>query len=250
VLADPRVRLFVAISRSMARQLEGCGVAPRRIRIVPNAVVAPSIDREQRAALRAARRRELDLDAAAPVFLFPALDARRKGLAPLLRTFALVRARLPASVLLLAGPFPGRYRRLAARLGVAGAVRHVGRVDDLTPTLCAADVMVMPTFYDPASKVVMEALCAGTPAITTSYDGSAECIEACGDPAAGAVVGDPRDEAALAAAMVSLAGSAWGGPTPQLRRRLGMDQHVTALEAILDEVRGAASGAAVVAVSA
>ena len=53
-----------------------------------------------------------------------------------------------------------------------------------------------PTFYDPCSGVVIEALACGLPVVTTRYNGAAELMH---PPAEGYVVDDPHDHGALAA---------------------------------------------------
>ena len=59
----------------------------------------------------------------------------------------------------------------------------------------AADFLVHPTFYDPCSLVVLEALACGLPVITTATTAPASC---CGAPQAGYVIDDPHDHEQLA----------------------------------------------------
>jgi UDP-glucose:(heptosyl)LPS alpha-1,3-glucosyltransferase len=87
---------------------------------------------------------------------------------------------------------------LAVRLGVADRVLFLGPVADVRRIYFAADMHVHPTFYDPCSGVVIEALACGLPVITTKFNGAAELMN---PPGVGVVVNDPHDHAALAAAM-------------------------------------------------
>src|SRR5579884_2313241 len=59
----------------------------------------------------------------------------------------------------------------------------------------AADFLVHPTFYDPCSLVVLEALACGLPVITTRYNGASELLHPLQE---GFVIDDPHDHARLA----------------------------------------------------
>jgi UDP-glucose:(heptosyl)LPS alpha-1,3-glucosyltransferase len=65
----------------------------------------------------------------------------------------------------------------------------------------AADLLVHPTYYDPCSRVVLEALAAGLPVITTRFNGAAERITS---GRQGYVLESPDDVAGLAQAIVRL----------------------------------------------
>jgi len=59
-------------------------------------------------------------------------------------------------------------------------------------------VVAHPTWYDPCSRVVLEALAVGLPAVTTRYNGAAEVMEV---GRHGTVIDEPQDVAALAQAL-------------------------------------------------
>src|SRR5262249_28039425 len=96
-------------------------------------------------------------------------------------------------------------QRLAQRLGVADRVVFAGYRADTRDCYFAADFLVHPTFYDPCSLVVLEALACGLPVITTRFNGASELLTSPADGAAeGFVIGDPHDQARLAEAMTKL----------------------------------------------
>jgi len=144
----------------------------------------------------AAERGRLGLSAE-PLLLFVANSFELKGLRTVLRALARVRG----ARLCVVGEGKDRpFRRLATRLGVAPRVEWRGHEPDL-PRLCrAADVLVHPTYYDTAARVVLEALASGVPPVTTCRDGNADLAEAGG----GVVLDDPADAPALAAAVENL----------------------------------------------
>ena len=80
--------------------------------------------------------------------------------------------RSPAN-LILVGPGNDRQHlaELARSLGIAERVRFAGHCPDMRNAYFAADFLVHPTFYDPCSLVVLEALACGLPVITTACNG-------------------------------------------------------------------------------
>ncbi len=128
-----------------------------------------------------------------PLLLFVGHNFALKGLATALRALAL----LPEAGLAVVGRGrPAPYRRLARRLGVAG--RLFWQPDDrhLRALYRAAHLLVHPTHYDTASRVVLESLASGTPSVTTARDGNADLVLASG----GEVLPHPGDADALAGA--------------------------------------------------
>ena len=96
---------------------------------------------------------------------------------------------------------PGAWRQLAARLGVADAVRFTAAVEDIVPYYAAADLYVHPTIYDTCSLVVLEAAACGLPVITTPSNGAAELFH---DGRDIVLLADPADDQGLAAAIQGL----------------------------------------------
>jgi UDP-glucose:(heptosyl)LPS alpha-1,3-glucosyltransferase len=88
-----------------------------------------------------------------------------------------------------------KWHRIAARLGVADHLAFTGPSERVRAFHHAADVLVHPTYYDPCSRVVLEAMVTGLPCATTRWDGASEMIE---DGKNGYILQDPRDTATLA----------------------------------------------------
>jgi UDP-glucose:(heptosyl)LPS alpha-1,3-glucosyltransferase len=125
-----------------------------------------------------------------PTLLFVAHNFELKGLETCLRTLALLEG---VELQVVGNGKRKRFARLAAQLGVADRVQWRGADPELDSLCRMADVLVHPTFYDAAARVVLEALASGTPPITTTRDGNAD-LAARG----GAVLEDPADHARLA----------------------------------------------------
>jgi len=74
----------------------------------------------------------------------------------------------------------------------------LGKVETIANALSIADVAVLPTFYDPCSRFILEALAGGKPVITTRFNGATDLFV---DNRHGKVVDDPRNINALAKAI-------------------------------------------------
>ncbi len=136
------------------------------------------------------------------LLLFVSHNFRLKGLRYLIQAVSLVRAKKSNIKLLVVGRDRAEpYRRLAKKLGCADAVLFAGGVKDLNQYYASADILVHPTFYDPCSLVVLEALASGLPVITTSYNGAGGIIA---EGQEGFVLDDPRDIKVLAVRILSL----------------------------------------------
>ncbi|MGE3181421.1 MAG: glycosyltransferase, partial [Phycisphaerae bacterium] len=118
------------------------------------------------------------------------------GLGPLLRAIAMGS---PSACLLIAGN--GRqtpYVRMAKQLGVGERVAFLGSRFPVSELFAVSTLLCHPTWYDPCSRVVLEALQFGIPVVTTKWNGAAECIR---DGIDGAVISDPDSISELTAAI-------------------------------------------------
>jgi UDP-glucose:(heptosyl)LPS alpha-1,3-glucosyltransferase len=195
--------LVVAISDMVRRHLaEHYRIAAHHVRLLPIATPPERLDESERPRRRAEARARWGLRPEAVVGLFVGMNYRLKGLEPLLH--ALARLRPGALELLVAGkPNAVAMERLAGQLGVSGQVRFLGYCPDMRDAYFAADLLAHPTFYDPCSNVVLEALACGLPVLTSRHNGAAELLRRVpgGDPgerAEGYVIDDPHDHAHLA----------------------------------------------------
>jgi UDP-glucose:(heptosyl)LPS alpha-1,3-glucosyltransferase len=189
--------LVVAISDMVRRHFQSYyGLGADSLRLVRLATDPERFDEHDRPRRRVEARQAWGLEPTHTAALFAGINYRLKGLVPLLHAVR----RLPGDFrLLVAGhPETAPFERLARRLGVAGRVRFLGYVADMRNAYFAADFFVHPTFYDPCSHVVLEALACGLPVITTRYNGASELLQ---PPREGYVIDDPHDHEALAGAM-------------------------------------------------
>jgi UDP-glucose:(heptosyl)LPS alpha-1,3-glucosyltransferase len=135
-------------------------------------------------------------NSAETVLVFAGSGFERKGLQFVVRALA----HLPATVRLeVAGKGePAPYQRLAEKLGVASRVRFLGSVERVEEFYAGGDIVVHPAIYEPFSNTCLEAMACGLPVVTSRINGASEIIQP-GEN--GAVVEDPADVPALAAAI-------------------------------------------------
>ncbi len=255
-LNSHRAHKLAAISQYVSDQLiQHYAVATRRIAHIPNAVSIDVPDSAQRPVLREQTRRALCLDERDTAYLFAAANPKLKGLVPLIEAFAQLRNNTANMKLIVAGSMDRKWIELMEQRGLAEDVRWIGPTHRMDRLYLAADVTVLPTWYDPCSRVVLESLAMGTPAISTRHNGASQWIT---DPtgradwaspmrgdnaempttaAAGRVIDSAEDVDQLVNAMRDLSDSdqraACMRATAALDDRLTMKKHVDALEELL-----------------
>ncbi len=123
-------------------------------------------------------RKAYNIDNSAPLVLFPSMDFSRKGLAALIQSLVHVRKIFPGIRLVVIGKGnPRPYLKLAALHGIEKDLLFLGKVDDPAQLYGAADLVVVPTHFDPFANVCLEAMACGLPVVTTRQNGAAELIE-------------------------------------------------------------------------
>jgi UDP-glucose:(heptosyl)LPS alpha-1,3-glucosyltransferase len=176
--------VIAALSEYVALQFKAHYCVPaERIELIPNGIkLEKRADAETADKLRGQMLVQLKIqDATNPIiFFFAAHNFRLKGLAPLIRAMGMVSKlkndRPP--MLVVAGEGKAMcYKLLAARCGVRKRVLFTGRARNVGGMLGASDVAVLPSFYDPCSRFILEGLAAGKPVITTSHNGACERYE-------------------------------------------------------------------------
>jgi glycosyltransferase involved in cell wall biosynthesis len=156
------------------------GIPEERVTLTPY-----SVDNEwwfERAGLvnREAVRQSWGANSGDVVILFCAKLQPWKRPLDLLRAFAT--AGLPNGFLVFAGDGPlwAELQAEAEKLGIAARVRFLGFVNQsqLPDVYASADVMVIPSEYEPFAVVVNEAMCCGCPVIASDRVGAARDLVA------------------------------------------------------------------------
>ncbi len=232
----------VAVSNMVKRHLQEYHHIPRQqIHVVPNAIDPRRLNVSQPGAVRCAFRNKLGLEPRDLVGLFVGHNFALKGLKPLLAGLAARRQRnrraRPVQLLVCGGGNPEPYRRLASWLGLADSVHFLGFYPDVNACYWSSDFFVQPTYYDPCSLVVLEALACGLPVITTAQNGASELMT---DGREGYVLTAADAEGELIAALDHMAVDdtrrAMAVQAARLGQQQTFDAHVARLTAIFEEV--------------
>ncbi len=240
---DPaRGTRFVAVSAMVRGHLERHqGVSRDRVDVIPNAIDAGRLSVPDRMETRREFRGRFGLGDGDLVALFVGHNYALKGLGPLLQALALRMSRdrsgRPIHLVACGGGDVGPYRSLVERLGLAKTVHLAGFQPDIRPPFWASDFFVLPTYYDPCSLVVFEALACGLPVITTACNGAGELIT---EGREGFVVPRPDAHAVLADSLDRMTDDAARGAMSEHATRLGreqsFDRHVARLLEVFDRV--------------
>lgn len=209
-LADPS-RLVVAVSQMCAADFQRYhDVPPERLRLVYHGTDVERFSPQHRQRYRATLRRSLGFRDEEVVALFVGHDFIRKGLITALRACrGLAASGCPVRLLVVGERSTQRSGRGQPR--ESGGVVFAGRVPDAAPYYCAADLFVLPTFYDPCSLSVGEAAASGLPVVTTRANGASELLT---DGREGFILDDAADDVALRECLRRLV-------EPDLRQRMG-----------------------------
>jgi UDP-glucose:(heptosyl)LPS alpha-1,3-glucosyltransferase len=192
-----RTPCIVAIAEAGRREIEALyGVAPSRLSVVYNGVDLERFHPRNRAAQRRPARDLAGVPSHAFAVLFVGSGFARKGLATAIEAFAAFSDRESRLVVLGKGD-AREYRALAVRLGVGERVAWLGARDDPERWYAAADVVVLPSRYEPFGNVHLEALAAGLPVVASTRAGGAETIR---EGINGSVV-SPTDARAITSAL-------------------------------------------------
>lgn len=205
---QPDGPVIAALSRYVAKQFkQRYGTDAKRIIIISNGVkTGRPINAGQAERLRAQILAKLRIrESDNPVlFLFVANNFRLKGLAPLVRAMSVAAKRdteRKAYLIVVGSGGRNKYTQLIEKLHVPGTGKRIlflGSVGHIQNVLSISDVAVLPTFYDPSSRFILEALAAGKPVITTRFNGATDLFV---DDRHGKVIETPKDVKALADAL-------------------------------------------------
>lgn len=196
----------IALTHREAIHLESLGVRRERIAVIPNGV-----DLKEFKHLPTAHPSSPHVTA----LFVGRLDPDQKGLESLLRALAVVPPETDLHLRLVGADWGGgaRVRSWASRFGVQDRITLVGAVtrDRLLDEYARADLLVLPSLFEPFGIVLLEAMAAGLPVVASNVGGIPEVVE----EGATALLVPPGDPHGLAEALQRVASD------DALRREMG-----------------------------
>ena len=243
---NPDGPIVAALSQYVAEQFKyHYKLSDTRITVIPNGVkINTNLSNGRADKLRAQILAQLHLkEADDPIFfLFVANNFRLKGLSCLIKALSVaVKQKTPSPVYLIVagGGKSLKYRHLAKKLKVDRRVLFLGKLRQIQNALSITNVAVLPTFYDPSSRFIIEALAAGMPVITTRFNGAVDLFI---DGKHGQVIDKPQDTDEMADAILYYSNSENIQKTKQailddnLREKISIVQAAKQLDQLYDSI--------------
>lgn len=195
--APANTTVVAALSRYVKQQFQTHYHLPEnRIAVIPNGIrTALEPDADHANAIKETVLKSVSVPAGkqAVFFLFAANNPRLKGIDPLLASMKNLADDPPKNgypVLVTAGS-----KDIHTNLD---NVVSLGALNGIRNVLSICDVAVLPSWYDPCSRFILEALAMGKPVITTRFNGASERYT---DQTHGIVLDRPDNVTALTAAL-------------------------------------------------
>jgi glycosyltransferase involved in cell wall biosynthesis len=173
-------QLVMTVNKPFVRDLERIGVPSKRIRVLHNqarigwnAHVLPQAIEDL--------KNRLDIDKGEKIVLAVGRFSLEKGHIDLIHAFADLCAKNPAMkvrlVLVGEGPERGNLENAAKKLGVAKKIVFAGQISDVGPYFALADAMALPSHGEGSPNVLLEAMAAGLPTVSTTVGGIPEIVQ-------------------------------------------------------------------------
>jgi glycosyltransferase involved in cell wall biosynthesis len=217
---------------------------PEDIAVCPNGIDIRTLPPDEAAAARIRVRETFGIPASATVIVNVGRFSHEKGQRSLVEANALLLARgtAPPFYWLLCGDGPTLPDVTAAaeRLGQTN-IRFAGRTDRVQDMLAAADIFVMPSFFEGMPNAMMEAMAAGLPCVSTIRSGAVDVAR----PDREALYYEPGDATQLAIHLQRLLdhpddAAAMGAAAAARIREFSVARFITSFDDIVEEVRAAA----------
>ena len=215
-LFQKRVDGVIAISQEIDQELATTGFPAQVRHFIPNGVdiqtFHPAASEEKQAL-----RQSLSLPANAPVILYSGRLVPEKRVDLLLRLWSEIQPQTSGAILWIlgSGPEEERLRQMQAE-----GVRFAGFVDDVSASLRAADVFVLPSSTEGLSIAMLEAMASGLACVLTRVGGAADVIQ----HGRNGLLVDPDSPADLRKALLSVL------QNPQRRAELGQQARQTIVD--------------------
>jgi UDP-glucose:(heptosyl)LPS alpha-1,3-glucosyltransferase len=158
-------------------------------------------------------RRSLGIGREPLVVLFVGTNYERKGLDTVFQGISRLRYKEKYRLLVVGKGNIPRYQRFAQKLGLQEITVFCGYQEHMPPFYGAADIFVLPSYYDPFGNVCLEAMACGLPVITTRETGVSELMA---HGRSGFVMDHPGEISTLANWLEAL-------EDPELRRSMGAE---------------------------
>ncbi len=165
-------RRIVAVSNLVKSQIcQYYAVLPEKIVVIPNGIEPDWFEMPEGNKIRAS----LGFGDEDVVILFAGNEFDRKGLETVIE--ALTQVPSHCRLLVLGDDDPSFYKRKARHLNVSERVTFIGSLPNPRSAFAVADILALPSIYEPFGMVIPEAMAAGIPVIASKMCGAVEGLE-------------------------------------------------------------------------
>ena len=178
--ADSHTTQYICVSITAARYADvALGLDVGKMRVVPNGIDPDSIDAERFEINRVGLRSAWGVDDTTPVYLNVASIMATKAQLPLVRAFAKVVEKFPSARLVLLGavvetPYQKEIEKAVHELGLKRHVIFAGYDRQVSRYYHAADVFVLPSYWEGWSLSLGEAIVNGLSCVITDVGSAYE----------------------------------------------------------------------------
>ena len=166
---------IVAVSRGVAENLVDIGLPSEKIKVIYNPIVTPEFSEKVQESIE----HPWFFLGQPPVILGVGRLEKQKDFPTLIRAFAQLKQQHPARLMILGeGSERSKLEDLVQKLGIAKDVAFPGFVANPYAYIARAAVLVLSSAWEGFGNVIVEALAAGTPVVSTDCEsGPAEILE-------------------------------------------------------------------------
>jgi glycosyltransferase involved in cell wall biosynthesis len=160
-------------------------------------------------------RKELNISDDEPVIGFVGRLNVQKGIVYMMDAFKLVKEKIPSAHLVIAGTgdLKDEIEKKSFEYGYSNSIHMLGFREDIPDILNSIDLLLLPSLWEGFGLVLIEAMAAGKPCVTTRISSMPEIVD---DAVSGFIV-PPKEPEALADACCKLL------TNPQLAENMGKE---------------------------
>jgi UDP-glucose:(heptosyl)LPS alpha-1,3-glucosyltransferase len=170
---DSKTQILLLTEKEKNFYMNFYETAEKRFHILPPGISKKCIPPSNIDEIRSEKRKDLVIDSKKKIILMVCTVFKIKGVERAIRSLASLPQKVRSeTILLIVGiDKPGKYLRLAKKLNISKQVRFLGARSDVPHLLMASDLFLHPALIENTGTVIIEALVANIPVITTDICG-------------------------------------------------------------------------------
>ncbi|WP_035239339.1 glycosyltransferase family 4 protein [Desulfobacter vibrioformis] len=175
-----RLKKILPVSSIAARALKRCYPSlETKIDIMPPGIAGDFFQAYDRPREREKIRQQYEVLPQETVLLFVGMNFEIKNLDLVLESLAVFfnRGGRNLKLMVVGKGNEKKYRKKAKTIGIEHLVRFCGPAQAVQPFYLAADLFIMPSFYDTFGMVVLEAMLAGLPPVISATVGAKDLVD-------------------------------------------------------------------------